>query len=148
MESGSSHLYLVPSLDRGWVVRELSDGPALRRTTTRRGALDFATLMLARGRGGVITTHDVDGTVVERYEVAELGKQPRWYQRPRPLVLLSPVLMAVISTAMLVDPASSIPTWLGVLILVLAIFSIASIVGSWVLDRHTGPLARKSRLPA
>ena len=55
MESGSTHLHVVPSLDRGWTLREVADGPALRRKPTRRGVLDVAGLMLARRRGGRIS---------------------------------------------------------------------------------------------
>lgn len=148
MESGSTHLHVVPSLDGGWVLRETADGPALRRTTTQRGVLNTATLMLARRQGGQITVHANDGTRTTLYDVKALGRRPWWYQPPRILSLLSQPFLIVIAVAWLVDDTPAAPQWIAVLVLAIALFSFASYVGSWVLDRRRGPVARVARAEA
>ena len=141
MDVGTAHLHVVPSLDRGWVVRESADGPAVRRTLTRRGALDFA-LNMARKHGGEVSTHAVDGTVTAHVEVRALGKRPWWYRRSAPS-LVSQVLLMVVAIADLVDPSSGLPRWIPVLMLVLGCFFVCSFIGSWWLDRREGPIVRR-----
>ena len=148
MDSGSTHLHVVPSLDGGWVLRETVDGPALRRTTTQRGVLNAATLMLARRQGGQITVHATDGTSTALYDVKALGKRPWWYQPPRILSLLSHACLIVIAVAWLIDDTPAYPKWIAVLVLVIALFSVGSDVGSWLLDRRRGPVARMARAEA
>lgn len=142
MDSGSTHLHVVPSLDRGWTLREVADGPALRRKPTRRGVLDVAGLMLARQRGGRISVHDVDGTVTQVYVVAARGRQVWWYQPPRLLTSIVPVYL-VLEAVLFLATSSSAPTWISILMLVLGVLSSASVAASWLSDRRRGPLYRE-----
>lgn len=139
MDSGSTHLHVVPSLDGGWTLREVADGPGLRRKHTRRGVLDVAGWMLARQRGGRISVHDADGTVRQVYVVAARGRQVWWYQPPRLLTSIVPVYF-VLEAVLFLATSSSVPTWISVVMLVVGALSFASVAASWLFDRRRGPL--------
>jgi hypothetical protein len=142
MDSGSTHLHVVPSLDGGWTLREVADGPGLSRRRTRRSVLDVAALMLARQRGGRISVHDVDGTVTQVYVVAARGRQVWWYQPPRLLTSILPVYF-VLEAVLFLATSSSVPTWINIGMLVLGVLLLASVVASRLSDRRRGPLYRE-----
>jgi hypothetical protein len=142
MDSGSTHLHVVPSLDGGWTLREVADGPGLSRRRTRRSVLDVAALMLARQRGGRISVHDVDGTVTQVYVVAARGRQVWWYQPPRLLTSILPVYF-VLEAILFLATSSSVPTWINIGMLVLGVLLLASVVASRLSDRRRGPLYRE-----
>jgi hypothetical protein len=148
MQSGSSRLHVVPSLSGGWVVRETADGPALRRSTTRRGALGFATEVLFRGRGGEIHVHEADGTVVETYRVAARGPRPWWYSPPRLITLILGVVFLVQGVINLRFRSHLVP-WIGWVMLATGTLQVVSFVVSRITDRRLRagqePLSQPSR---
>lgn len=145
MDSGSTHLHVVPSLDGGWTVRESADGRALKRTPTRRGVLDHATLVLARRTGGKITVHASDGTITERYDVRALGKRGWWYSPRGWTSIYTPVVMTVLPVRWALEDSSLLPRWLAVAAVAVGLLSVTSVVASRWVDRRRGPLAEKVR---
>jgi hypothetical protein len=135
MDSGSTRLHVVPSLSGGWVVRESADGPALRRSTTRRGALGFATDVLFRARGGDIHVHEADGTVVETYRVAARGPRPWWYAPPRLISLILGAFFMVDGVVNLRLRDQLVP-WIGWVMLVTGTLQVASFVVSRAADQR------------
>lgn len=136
VESGSSRLHVVPSLSGGWTVREIPDGPSLRRTNTRRGALDFATDSLHRGRGGSIHLHDPDGTVVGSYQVAARGPRPWWYSPPRLGLLLTSVFLAIEGVFFAVS-STRLLHWVGWTLLVVGVLQVTLFAASKRADRRS-----------
>ncbi|MGI3779637.1 MAG: DUF2188 domain-containing protein [Janthinobacterium lividum] len=135
MDSGSSRRHVVPSLSGGWVVRETADGPALKRTSTRAGAVALAKDQLFRGRGGQLDVHEADGTVVETCRVAPRGRRPWWYAPPR---LSSMVVGAffVIEGVIELDFRPSLLPWIGWLLLAAGSVQVLSFVVSRTADRR------------
>lgn len=146
VDPGSNRLYMVPGLPSGWVLRESADGPALRRTNTRRGALDFATLMLSRRHGGQVSVHDHDGAVIALYDVRALGKRPWWYQPPRVSAFIGPFALCMLTVTTLLDDSSHAPPWFSVAMLTFAVLWLVAIADSYRADRSHGPLVRAVRL--
>jgi len=130
------------------VVRETADGPALRRTSTRRAALVFATDLLFRGRGGDIHVHEADGPVVETYRVAARGPRPWWYAPPRLFGLFTGAFFLFEGVIDIRADGRLLP-WLGWFLVVTGILQIASLVLSRRADRRfkaqQAPLAPPSR---
>lgn len=82
-------------------MRQTADGPSIRRTNTRSGALTFATEVLYRGHGGECELHEADGTVTATYQVLSRTQRPWWYSPPRLGLLIA-------ATAFFVEGAADI----------------------------------------
>lgn len=137
VEPGSTRLHVVPSLSGGWVVRDTPDGPSVRRTNTRRGALDFAMDSLLRGLGGEINLHDADGTVVETYRVPARGPRPWWYSPPRISSLVPAVLFLVEGVAFILS-STTVLRGIGVVLAVVGAAQVVVLSLSHRLDRRLG----------
>ena len=145
VEPASYRLHVVPSLSGAWTVREIPDGPALRRTNTRRGAINFATESLHGGHGGEIHLHDLDGTVVASYQVAARGPRPWWYSIPR-LGLLFASVFFVIEGVVFVGSSTRLMHWVGWTLLVVGALQVISFAASKRVDHKANESQRPTAL--
>jgi hypothetical protein len=94
VDTGSTRIDVVPSVDGGWHLREPGNGSPLRQVRTEEEALTQARAMLLRNRGGEVHVRRPDGSSSHTYTVKPLDSQPWWYTQQRLLNwLLGPLFI-------------------------------------------------------
>ena len=138
MQTGSRLVRVVPGPAGGWDVRERGGLRTLSHATKKDAAVRQAGAAMLNG--GIVQVLDAEGSVLETHSVPGPGGRPWWYVPPRPLSWVIGLLFLVQGAFGVAGRSvGELRFWLGLMMLLLACFSLVLLVVSRRHDRRLQP---------